>query len=382
MKDHFTLHKDKLKGEYLETFDKIQLYGLSSRKLDSDVYEEQMMDLVDMFITAQENNKPVRKIVGNDVEGFCKSYFEHEHYTFRENVRKLPKRYITLAWTIFILELLELIIGLGESEENLGFFDMKTDIGPYLLGIFIGFVIISVLAAAIKPLIFKVKWLSLAKVQGFMILILVAGAVFISLSDVELSLEVPLWLVLFISGAYIAVYHSVNAYFNYQKYGKLRKPKDETKVSFWGQISEDIERELPGELKKRFEKKNKKLAKKGKPLMTPVEYMEELRKEVKWESKGNYVGAVLVFFFCLGISSSEMINSSVIDGCILFVILMVVEIPIWIWFTEGAKGKGYKFKVLEKCDKLGITVIEYADGLENGTIAFEREESGENEEEA
>lgn len=375
MKDTFVLHKDKLKGEYLEAFDKVELYGLVSSSIREERYEDCMMNLLDMLLTAQENGKPVGKIIGNDIESFCKSYFEG--YSFRENVRNLPKIIIRVAWLIFIIEMLDLMIALtsGDSESGAAFFGIKTDLGPYLLGLLFGSVVLELVAAAIKPFVFRIKWLSAAKVEWFLFLIMVGGLLVLFLSDMDLTLETPLWLVLLISGAYIAVYYSVTAYLNHKKYGSLRKPKDTTKISFWQQVHESVDRELPGELKKRYEKTNRKRAKKGKPLMTPEEYMAVLRKEAKWDKTGNFWGAVFGSGFVFGLCGGMLEGfESIADGVIFLVFLVLVEAAMWYWYAKSGKKKGHKVLLLEKCDELGITVLEYADGLENGTIKFERDE--------
>ena len=61
-----------LNGEYKEAFTKIDMYG-SMGNVDMDIYEDRIMNLYDMFVEAQEEGKPVEKIIGKDIEGFCKA---------------------------------------------------------------------------------------------------------------------------------------------------------------------------------------------------------------------------------------------------------------------------------------------------------------------
>ena len=73
MRDSFILYTDKLKGEYLEVFDKIQLY-VNSFDIDEDTREDQLGNLLDTFLSAQDENRSVYDITGKDIAAFCKSF--------------------------------------------------------------------------------------------------------------------------------------------------------------------------------------------------------------------------------------------------------------------------------------------------------------------
>lgn len=74
MRDYYTFYVEKLTGEYREAFRGVEAYavGLSA---DDDTMEEKMNELLDLFLNAQEEGKPVQKLVGKNMEHFCDTYF-------------------------------------------------------------------------------------------------------------------------------------------------------------------------------------------------------------------------------------------------------------------------------------------------------------------
>ena len=56
MKDSYCYYTDKLEGKYKSTFCDIETYGWTV-DMDSILYEEKMSELLDVFISAQEEKK-------------------------------------------------------------------------------------------------------------------------------------------------------------------------------------------------------------------------------------------------------------------------------------------------------------------------------------
>lgn len=68
---------EKLKGDYRKVFEKADMYSILSSE-NEEAGDEKMMNLYDLLLEAQSNEKPVEKIVGTDIETFCKDYFKVE----------------------------------------------------------------------------------------------------------------------------------------------------------------------------------------------------------------------------------------------------------------------------------------------------------------
>ena len=364
MKDSFVWHKDQLTGEYQAVFDKIMLYGGVSL-INSELYEDMMMDLLDLFLTAQQEGKSVEKLVGGNVEKFCKNYFGHyTPWAFWDDIKRLPARYVSLAWFIFGFELISLLLELGKIGSQGGIWKLETDMGPYLLGFLCGIVGSVLLAVAVKPLVFRIKGFTTGKYEALLLLLLAGSLVLFLWLDAFPAIPSPVWLVLLITGGYLLCYYCVRGYRNRKQYGTFRKPRETEKISFWKKLSEDVDREIPARLKKRYEAENRKLAKKGKPERTPEEYMDTLRKELRFEKVVNAVAMALVFVFCMYLAVSEMIQASIANGLFLMAVLLIFEIPIWRVILKGIRGKGRKAMLIARCDERGITVMEYAEEQE------------------
>lgn len=73
MKADYILLQDRLKGEYKDAFQKVQMYS-TSNLIGEDTESELMMELLDHMLMAQEEGKPVSTIVGDDIEDSVRSF--------------------------------------------------------------------------------------------------------------------------------------------------------------------------------------------------------------------------------------------------------------------------------------------------------------------
>lgn len=91
MKADYILLQDRLKGEYKDAFQKVQMYS-TSNLIGEDTESELMMELLDHMLMAQEEGKPVSTIVGDDIEGFCEIFFSEY---------KLGNRFVDFLKTLY-----------------------------------------------------------------------------------------------------------------------------------------------------------------------------------------------------------------------------------------------------------------------------------------
>ena len=362
MKDSYVWHKDNLKNEYKEIFERIELYGQTGT-MDPLTYEERMMDLVDMFATAQERGMPVQKIVGTDVEEFCKEYFGE--YTWKDRLKKLPKQMLPLAWLLFVFAVFDILLFATNTENSSSFWTWKTDAGGWLFGYAWGILVSVIIGVLLRPFVFKSKWLS-PNIWAIVTLVTVFGGIF-CLADLMPVVELPVWIEVFVSGGYLLLYYVVRGFLNYRNHGSIKSQEVVSKISFWGKVDEGIIQDLPKIHKKKFEKKNQKLAKENKPLITEEEYMEAFRKEVAIDKKGSFVATIILIVFVAAVGVSQLFQSGMADGILFIFLLVLIEIPIIKWTWAGYKNSPREI-VLKKCEELGIGIVEYARGLENGTI--------------
>lgn len=181
-----------------------------------------------------------------------------------------------------------------------------------------------------------------------------------------------------ISGSYILIYLVVRSVRHYRQYGSIRKPKEPFEKSGIKNLVEEIKEELPQELVNRFHKKNKKLERKGKKLMTPEEYMELLKKENKNQRRGDKIGSVIVIAVVAGIILQTALTSEWWDTIIFIVILAIVEIPAIMLFKLSSKTSRWRENIVEECEQRGITIIEYVEGEQTDEEVHDCTGSGNN----
>lgn len=82
----------RLQGEYLEAFKKIEMYFKSNEIfIFYDDVDEAISEILDMLLMAQEESKPIDKVVGNDMKEFCRRYVKEAY--IRKAVKYINNQY-------------------------------------------------------------------------------------------------------------------------------------------------------------------------------------------------------------------------------------------------------------------------------------------------
>lgn len=351
---------DKLKGEYKETFDKAEIYA-NMRAIDEDTQNDMMMELLDLFLTAQNEGKPVDKLVGRDVETFCHSFFGN--YEMKNYWKKVPEKIYRLFWSMFVLEW----IFYFTSEEELSLLHGTVDVSAYMAGILVGLLVWVLCNACIRPFLFRWRWLTSGRFSAI-VLILTVGMIVASvmlLDDFMLPLSLPILGVFLVTGGYIMIYIIVRSIYQYRRYGSIRKQKSEMgKGGFRQFIKETVQEvvdEMPDDLVERFHDMNRKRQKKGKEPMTPYEYMEQLRRENIRAEKADFIGPGIVLLVVIGIIFHTALTSTFFDTLVFIVVMAAAEIPAMFLFRVGRKTTKRRIQLVEECDRCGMTILEYAE---------------------
>lgn len=352
---------DKLTEEYKEVFEKAELFACL-RKIEEDEQNEMLMDLLDVLLAAQEEKRPVGEIVGPDLEKFCNSYFSG--YTLKSYLKALPIRCYRIMKLLFVIEFLTLIMEYVDGGESFGLFQAATDLSGYGMGLLLGILISFFGYTLVRPFMFRWKRVT-AGLYNTISLIVALGAsfgiVFLMVPNGEITIQVPIFPVLLLSGGYILVYWAVRAVYRYRHHGNIRREwalsSGEKRKGFW----EQIEREIPPELVKRYEKRNARLVKRGKEPLTPEEYTEWLRERERRSKAGDKLAMGIVGVAVLGAVIQTALTSTFVDTIIFIILLAVAEIPVVFMFRASYRGAACRKRILEECDRRGITVIEYCE---------------------
>ncbi len=313
----FEVMESYLTGEYRDTFSRVRGYG-AFKDISSDEMAERLEELYDILYTAQNQKKDVKKIVGNDLEKFCKDFFGD--YGILDRLKKIPALIYKACWITFIFSLIS-IISADNPIKNL----LKTtdDIAGILIGATIIFITDFVCSIIIAPLIPKIKKIK-SETWSFIVLgftIVVFIGVFVAFDDI--SIKVKAFYVCLISLIYILAYLAVTLTQRYKRFGTIKNVQKAIKKAKRDNAPIDLN------LKKSYLKGSlsrfKRLVKKGKT--DEFGYIEKLRKDEKMYAN-SYKHYYAVGLLCGGFSFIERaITESILDALIFGLILSVV-----LWF--------------------------------------------------
>lgn len=357
----YVVYKDRLKGAYAEAFAQAELYA-GLQNLDGDTLEEALMELVDALCAAQEEGKPVEKVLGRDMERFCRDYFKHRSNLLGRG-RDLLKMLYRCGWFFLVGELLFLLPELLDG--NCTLITASTDVSGYLVGLLSG--LLGTLAAGLllRPFLFRWKKLSmgwyLAVDLVFSLGLMAAGIWF--LWDRTVSIPVlPVWLGV---AAYVAGYKAVQLRKRYKATGSLKKPEEEREFhQIWKAAMEDTtQNDVPRILKKRFLRNNRWRQRFRKPPLTREEFMCKLEWECRNARKINWIAGMVLFAVLLLGTVLGMFPdcTTVADYITAFVPLILGMLVYWGTVRMFTKADDARAKLLQQCREQGINVLDLAE---------------------
>ena len=294
MRDSFRLYQDKLQGEYKEPFQQIDRY-FRTQSVDEDTHEEYMGELLDVFLLAQEEGRPVEKITGKNLESFCKTFCSN--LTGKQKLLGLMDELRLVAWFMFVLTLAKLLFSWGDIVNGtVTIFDilLETNLFGYIVGFGMAIVVSYITGYVTKTLMFRMK-----KVSVLIWKIIVAGVSFVAFFAIILlvfgdnQINFPAWIVYLVSAGYLVLYYILNR-------NRMAERKA-NKISFCGLVNEGIEKdqdaEMHKQMKKIYEKRNQSLRKRGKKEYTWQEYLdfleEDVEKTYRWKSLYDWMPVIV-----------------------------------------------------------------------------------------
>ncbi|MDE6208541.1 MAG: DUF1048 domain-containing protein [Lachnospiraceae bacterium] len=361
----YFIGKEKLLGEYRDTFEKIETYSML-HGFDEDTDNEMMMNMLDILYTAQVNNKPVEKIIGSDIEQFCKDYFS-ECNKSEPILRRLPQFLYSISVLILILSIIEIIF---PEEENIPVTEATVNVNSILVGMICGIVVSLVIGYIGEKILFKLKKIK-ANLMAIIIFVIFASAcISATIITVDETVNIKLLPAVVISSIYVLVYKICRLFGRYKKYGSIKKPvKENSLKQIWNESFKEGMEEQKGQiaiiLKKQYEKKNAKLRKKGKEEITSQEYMEWLHKRnINYSRIYKYIlsiGYMIIYVVTLIVifEGGNFIEFA-IDALVLFIILFIC----YRLCIKVTKLYDMQNEFISKCNEDGITIIELAEKAE------------------
>lgn len=364
MSYNYMILEDKLEGDYKDAFKRADMYSLVVR-IDEETREEMMMNLLDLLLTAQEEGKPVEKVIGKDLKVFCKSYFGQD--LRKRQFRDFLDGMYRMAWLALIIELIDMFTSEGPSGSNP--FLQTTNITGYVVAICAILLFNALFTFICKPLLFQKKRFPFVA----FCLISLAGSLLFVLGMLYLvgdnTLTAPYWTTLLTIVSYIVVYYILRAASRYKDHGNIHKRRDPGEEPFLKSVGTSALEGLPREFEKQYQKIVQKQERKGKPLMSGEEYLKKLRSEVNRDKIAYPIIDVILVLFVLAcvvrpfFTTSEELLFPVINA----VFIVLFEIPVFFYGRFMYRANRQKEKIVDYCEQHGITLTQYVAELSQET---------------
>lgn len=342
----YIMEKDKLTGEYKEIFVRAETYAMLLG-IENQLQEDMLMNLVDILCTAQEKEKPAAQIIGNDVEQFCKDYFQEQRGILGA-IRGIPGWLYRVSAVVLIFGILEIIFCAGDPAVQI--WTVTMDISGFLVGLLVGGITSCIALWVLRPLLFRLKKVN-ATVIAFLVLIINFLLIAVGIIKFgEQTLAVPILPVIIGSAMFVIAYKGYQIYQRYQKNGSIKKPqKDGT---FREIYHNTVKTETPKQLKKRFEKINKRRRKRGKTEITSEEFTRKMQMEYKMAKI-----AILVMYAAIwaGSTFSDIMRGQWWPDTVILAGILLVCYRLF--------SPKYMLKLLKQCEKQNADVIEMAERM-------------------
>lgn len=324
MVNSYQMYIEKLNKEYMEVFNTISKY-VNASNMDEMRTEETLSEVMDTFLAAQEAGKPVEKVVGKDLQKFCKSLCSEKGIKthilhFIEGVHSCFVVYLMLN----LFDLIYMIISLSEGEK-INFFTFRShkSISSFLIaGIFVLVLLYSINYLKKKFMFTNPKLSKWLMPISFIFVAAVCIIIASSLPDEGGENGPYLWISLIICGVYFIFRRIIT-----KDKRRFKKENCITFNEFLG-ISETFKNDTEEMEMNRFEKMNKRNAKKGKPELTFEQFLDfEEKKCNNWDKKPPFYIALATGFPVVVTVILRLMNGfeQTSDMWLFFFITLIVE---------------------------------------------------------
>ena len=210
IEESYRQYKRHLNDIYRPVFERIEAY-VTTQNIDLKIHEERMSELLDIFLNAQSEEKPVRDIIGNDIDRFCKNFCSD--FTLKNRIASIIDglKILMLMPTVSTIFNIGSWIATEEAKtDNYNFFHCMSwgNIMTYLIISFSMLTILLITNIVLRRIMFKMKRLSSKAVAVVQLIeIAIITAIIIGLRLYEISISIPTWIIVFALIIYYVLYY-------------------------------------------------------------------------------------------------------------------------------------------------------------------------------
>ncbi len=328
MKDSYLFYKDQLQGKYKDVFDQVELY-VNSENIDALTCEDRLGSLLDILLSAQEAGKPVEKVVGNNIEKFCKTFCSDL------GIRNKIWHTLDILKNIAVIELIFAFFDLlcaDWSGNDFWSIISTANTSGYIFAFIACALIGYITNFVVRFFMFKSKKLNINLLKSIVLCMTMASfiACFGILSSDKLNFfTCPLWAVLLASSAYLVFYFIVNR--------KRSIEKKRPKVKFFDVVNEQTRVDLDQVMEKRYNALNKRNIKKGRGELSFRDFLDNEEKECDKSDKMDwlfYATPIVLTVVALFVSDFD----SMFDMLLYIAMSLVINYVVMHFFFKISKN--------------------------------------------
>lgn len=314
--------KSVLKGKYKKKYEEVEsCCTILLENIDSEIRNDIMIDIFELFEDAQNKQLSVESIIGDDVEKFCTKACSNLPRKYK--IKYIYQLFKYCSLVILIFNCLDLAFNFKNN-----ILSIKTDVSCFVVPIFICSLIAIFYTKINKKIIKNRKIGILSKIIPIVCIIITCVLSFIS--SIYLNIEVPILFIICLSVLIILSYEII-----------YRKDKKINSEYLYTAATQELVNSS-----ETLKKLNKKYNRRGKNKITELEYIDIELNKINKSLKYNKFNLVVPLFFSLIATSFNVFNANIIDSLLFFFIILVIEyiifIPMYINTTK------YNTMLLEK----------------------------------
>lgn len=210
MGESYTDYKYKLNEDFKSAFERIEAYVITCN-VDEITREERLNELLDMFLTAQNEGRPVEKIVGNDIEKFSKLFCSS--FSFKNKILNVADALKSYFLYIFALSSLQMIFWLldlldGWKDHDIMNRYMNLDVRLLIIGSLIMELLTLIIVVISRKTMFRTKRFSMkiytaavGTVMGLGFIAMIAAELIAAYTNAVELKDTPTVIIFAVSGA-------------------------------------------------------------------------------------------------------------------------------------------------------------------------------------
>ncbi len=342
MLNSHAIYIEKLTPEYRKIFRQVSDY-VNSESIDEIKREEILSEVLDSFLSAQEDGRPADIVIGGDLRSFCEQLCSEVGVKSRfVNIAELLCPIFLISLMLSVIDVISMVREIADGgSTDLFHYRASGCLWAYLLGGSILVISDLITKMFIKKMMFSSpeKYKKLSKIIR-VISVAVIFAVFVFIFSGKKAEGTYLWLNILICSAYLLFYRTVTR--------ESRRYRKENAISF-GDLpgySVSLKKSIDEMEMKRFEMQNSRNAKKGLPEITFADFLEREKKDCsRFDKKPAFfvlivvVSTVCGFLFTLLSGGFEKIHDAYFFIGILLILESIIMYIIYRFARAGVDAR-------------------------------------------